>query len=420
MRPTGACGWFAAALLAGSWACAAPPVAESAAAAPGGEPAPEAVGNAAEIAPKRRCRFVPDRLSVHAVQRNSLNRQIQAYEDVVAAGNGKPIGWLDRMHERLYCLLDDGVRWIDTLGLPEDADYEYKASRFRLVSHMRAGGRSNEKDFDFKVRFNAKMALPRIQRELYLFVDNVGRDMLPGSDPMTDESDTRVGLAAGRDFLRDTRIDVSAGLRLRSTGPVLYGDLDWIWDRQRWGGAVEVRPERVLLQRRRAGADGDAGVDPARGLEPRGAVFGCGKIDREHPWPGVRADGPLCVVSLRPQTRLGGARQHVSALEKFHVVPGQRAAELDVAGCALQKVDVLHGDAPAGFRQGRRLSAGSLPADGAVGGVRRRGAGLDVRLRPGLPKSAAPEPYAPAPKSRREEPEGFTKAGDRRRVDGNI
>lgn len=139
--------------------------------------------------------------------------------------------WLDRTHEQIYCRLDNAVRRLDTLWLPEGAEYDYKVSTFRLRLMTRAGGRGNESDFNMKVRLNTRLALPRVEQQLYLFVDNIGRDDLPGADPLTQESDTRIGLRSERLTKRNTKVDLSGGVRVRSSSLVGYGDLTL---RRRW------------------------------------------------------------------------------------------------------------------------------------------------------------------------------------------
>jgi hypothetical protein len=190
----------------------------------------------------RKNRLMLDPAEVLTVQMQALEPQREAYADERSPGGTRTTDWLDRMHETVFCRLDNAVRRLDTWGLREGSEYKYKASTFKLSSLMRAGGRGDEKDFDFKLRFNARLALPRIERELYLIIDNSGRNELPGSDPLKQESDTRLGLRAVRRFIKKSEIDVGGGVRLRSSGPVAYGDLEWRWKSPQWGGGLELTP----------------------------------------------------------------------------------------------------------------------------------------------------------------------------------
>lgn len=192
--------------------------------------------------PRNNNRLMLDPADVLAVQMQALDHQRDHYEDDKPWGVNQFTEWLDRTHETVFRRLDNAVRRLDTWGLREGSEYKYKASTFRLSSLMRAGGRGDEKDFDFKVRFNARMALPRIERESYLFIDNAGRNELPGSDPLLQESDTRLGLRAVRQFVKQSEIDLGGGLRLRSSGPVAYGDVEWRWQSPLGWGALELTP----------------------------------------------------------------------------------------------------------------------------------------------------------------------------------
>ena len=186
--------------------------------------------------------FTADSEKTLTLQSAALAELCDTYDDDTPWGVNRFTCWLDRMHEGLYRRMDNAVRRLDTLWLPAGSEYDYKVSTFRLSTSMRVGGRGSEKDFDAKVRFKAKLALPRIQRELYVFIDNAGRDSLPGTDPLEQESDTRVGLSAARQFMNHSEIDTSGGVRLRSTGPVAYGDLDWRWTWTAFRGEMQFVP----------------------------------------------------------------------------------------------------------------------------------------------------------------------------------
>ena len=207
---------------------------------PAADAKPAAEGAAAEGAKPEKFAPVPEK--VLALQMEALSDQHEEYEDDKPWRGNRVTRWLDRSHEGLYARMDNAVRRLDTLGLPAGSDYNYKVSTFRLSSFVRAGGRGNEKEFDAKVKFKAKLALPRIERELYLFIDNAGRDSLPGSDPMENEDDTRIGLRSVKKFIKESEIEASGGLRLKGSGPVAYGELSWRWNRGLLGGEFEFVP----------------------------------------------------------------------------------------------------------------------------------------------------------------------------------
>ncbi len=182
-------------------------------------------------------RFVLDPDAVLAAQRQALEGQQADYDGVDPWGETRFTRWLDRTHEALFCRLDNAVRRLDTMWLPEGADYDYKVSTFRVRFLTRVGGRGIEGDYNVKVRVNTRLALPGLQRELYLFVDNTGRDDLPGSDPLQQESDTRIGLRSVREFARQIKVDIDGGFRFRSSRPVFYAEtrLNKKWAPGEWG-----------------------------------------------------------------------------------------------------------------------------------------------------------------------------------------
>ena len=199
-----------------------------------------AAGTAAE--PNHHGKLVLDPAQVLAVQMQAIDPQRVEYEDDTPWGVNRFTHWLDRTHEMLFIPMDTAVRRMDTLWLPAGTEYNYEVSTFRIRVLARAGGRGKEKDYDVKVRFSTKLALPGLQRKLYLFIDNIGRDDLPGEDPLKQESDTRVGVRSERSFIKGGKISVSGGLRLRSSGPVFYTDLEW---RRAWellGGELVAAP----------------------------------------------------------------------------------------------------------------------------------------------------------------------------------
>lgn len=187
-----------------------------------------------------KLKFDPSK--VLAAQMQALESLREEHTDQKPSKETKFTKWLDQSHKTWFFRMDNWVRNFDTRWLPEGSDYDYMVSSFSLNLIMRAGGRGNEKNYDAKARFNARLALPAIEKELYLFIDNSGRDSLPGSDPLAKESDTRLGLRAVRQFMDQSEIDIGGGVRLRSSGPVLYADVEWRWVYPGLGGEWVLRP----------------------------------------------------------------------------------------------------------------------------------------------------------------------------------
>ncbi len=182
----------------------------------------------------------PDK--VRSLQQQAIQEQRGEEAEAVDPPRNGFTRWLDRAHETWYCRMDDAVRAVDVKWLSEDMPYDYELSTFRLSSLARIGGRGKEKDAEVKVRFRGDLALPGLQRKLHLILDNAGRDELPGSDPMTQEDDTRLGLRTMWKTLRHHELDVGGGLRWRSSGPVAYGDVEWRWRREGLGGEIRLSP----------------------------------------------------------------------------------------------------------------------------------------------------------------------------------
>jgi hypothetical protein len=82
---------------------------------------------------------------------------------------------LDEYHRRLYCAMDNAVRTVDLKCWPKNS-LRTRAVDLRLRFFARYGGRSNDKQSDFKVRFRGDIALPGLVRKLHLVLDNAGQD----------------------------------------------------------------------------------------------------------------------------------------------------------------------------------------------------------------------------------------------------
>ena len=198
---------------------------------------------------KQRAEQAPDRpklepASVLSLQMQALNAQ-KGREVAVIQGQNRFTRCLDEGHEKLFCWMDNAVRAVDTRGLADNAPYDPELSTFKLKVLTRAGGKSREKSTDFKVRFRGDLALPRLEKNLHLFLDNAGRDSLPGTDPMKQESDMRLGMRAMFHTLDDGEFSLGGGLRWRDSHPVVYASLDWRWTNEMSGWDFCLNPRVV-------------------------------------------------------------------------------------------------------------------------------------------------------------------------------
>lgn len=166
-------------------------------------------------------------------------------EHAVITRENTVTSWLDRQHGRLFRWLDNRVRWVDMAWLGEKRAYDPELSTFRLSTMTRVGGRSSEKEFDIKVRFRGDFALPALSHRLHVFLDNVGRESLPGKDPMQQDSNTRLGIRAMLKTLKNSELSANGGLRWRRSHPVAYAGVDWRYARP-VGDAVYAFTPRVV------------------------------------------------------------------------------------------------------------------------------------------------------------------------------
>lgn len=192
------------------------------------------------IEPKTQLKLNPRKIL--ALQMQALNAQNKGEDGEILAHN-RFTRWLDAAHRRSYRWMDDAVRIIDTKWLAEDAPYDPELSSFKLKLLTRTGGKSSEKEFDFKVRFRGDMALPGLERKWHLYLDNAGRDSLPGTDPMKKESDMRLGVRTIFRTLRGSDLSLGGGLRWRDSNPVVYFSTDWRWERKLGDGVLCLNPQ---------------------------------------------------------------------------------------------------------------------------------------------------------------------------------
>ncbi len=180
---------------------------------------------------------------VLTLQMQALNAQYEG-EDFSPRHN-RFTRWVDDVHARTYRWMDNAVRRVDMSWLADDVPYDPETSMFRLKLLGRYGGRSSEPDSEFKVRFRADVALPGLEHRLHLFVDNADRESLPGTDPMKQNDDTRIGIRAALRTLKNSELSMGGGLRWRHSQPVAYVSLDWKWERDMGAGRFCLNPHAV-------------------------------------------------------------------------------------------------------------------------------------------------------------------------------
>ena len=195
------------------------------------------------IAEKRGIEF--DSGEVHDEQSRLLRLQHAGAGEALFTATNRFTGTIDRWHENTFRWLDNAVRTLDLRWSSGETNYEPEISTFALALFARVGGRGDDGDFDAKARFRAGLALPGLERRLKLVADNIGRDDLPGTDPMKRESDLRVGVQAKLDSFFGERWDLGGGLRLRDHRPVGYVDLEWHWSAPLFGGTLRFDPRGV-------------------------------------------------------------------------------------------------------------------------------------------------------------------------------
>ena len=183
-----------------------------------------------------------DPSEVLALQMRELREQ-RKDENAFIRRRNRITHWMDEAHKRCYCWMDNAVRQVDVKLLGEDdIPYNPELSTFRFRTLARVGGRSNEKESEIKVRFRADMALPGLEKKLHLYVDNAGRDSLPGMDPMKQESDTRLGLRTMFRSVKDSELHLGGGLRWHESNPVVYTALAWEWKQALGCGELRLVP----------------------------------------------------------------------------------------------------------------------------------------------------------------------------------
>jgi len=162
---------------------------------------------------------------------------------------------LDRFHNATFLLLDNLVRTLDLSWTLPGSDYDVELSSLALAPLLRAGGRGNNGDFDAKAKVRVDLALPGLERRFHLVFDNLGRDSLPGSDPMTQESDWRLALNSGWSGRSGVKFELDGGLRLRDNRLVGFADAAIKWTHPLANGRFHVSPSVFYYTDRAWGQD---------------------------------------------------------------------------------------------------------------------------------------------------------------------
>lgn len=188
-------------------------------------------------------RLVVDSAKVADLQSQEMANQHADEDDGIVRRRCRWSNWLDGWHDRMYRRMDNAVRRVDTLWLTEENQpYDYQLSTFKIRLLARYGGRSQDGDSDFKVKFRADTAVPGLGNKLHLYASNIERDALPGKDPSTLNDDFQVGLRALLKTMRHLPLDLGAGIRLHSWEPVPYAEVEWRGERALGPGRLRLIP----------------------------------------------------------------------------------------------------------------------------------------------------------------------------------
>ena len=194
-----------------------------------------------EPMPPEPAPLTPDPTKVLTLQLQQISEQHEG-QTALDRHSNRFTRWLDCIHQRTFCCMDNLIRRADTMWLSERMMYDYQLSTFALRTETRYGGRSNKKEFESKVRFRVDAALPGLEERLRLFLDNSGRNELPGSDSLKQEDDTRLGIKTVWDTYFHNQLDLSTGLRFSDSKPVVFADLEWEWKREMGRWQVRLTP----------------------------------------------------------------------------------------------------------------------------------------------------------------------------------
>lgn len=170
-----------------------------------------------------------DEEGIRKDQQRILRKLNSHARDALYSGINSFTKALDRWHDNTFLFLDNTIRTLDICLGPRDSEYEHELSSFVLSLSGRAGGRGNKRDYEAKVRFRGDIALPGLENRFRLVTDNLGRDDLPGTDPMLRESDLRVGFSSSWKSFFGNRWDLGGGIRVHHFIPIGYVDLTWDW-----------------------------------------------------------------------------------------------------------------------------------------------------------------------------------------------
>jgi hypothetical protein len=132
------------------------------------------------------------------------------------------VAWIDRMHHAVYRSVCGSAFWFDSFFGEEDAYRQRDATfgRAGLAPHW-----SEQDGFELKVRFKAKIHLPRLEKRLNAFLGNYDEDEFEqdrspsfGGLPQVFQQNTDQEWLAGLGYSplrgKRRRIDIDAGVKL--------------------------------------------------------------------------------------------------------------------------------------------------------------------------------------------------------------
>ncbi len=128
---------------------------------------------------------------------------------------------LERFHEHVYMRLNGAVNKVDTMfGSSEPLEGENTNSTFRLTlyTEVKTGSRN---DFSISPDYEVDFRLPRLEKLLHIFVNNIAPDKMPGQNPLESQKSTYIGLQNPLHWADRIGLDNNVGIKVRFP-PVLF------------------------------------------------------------------------------------------------------------------------------------------------------------------------------------------------------
>lgn len=152
-----------------------------------------------------------------------------------AAAAVSPAPWIDRVYDRVTRFFNQRVRAVDSYFAQHEPLEPERESQLRVRLFVDSDRHRTE----LYPRISADLQMPTLERRLDLYVQNVTRNVLPGSDPAKEEESLQIGargdlFRGGRwAITRDLGVGFSHGLTLFAE---VAGHYRWYWGQ--WEGVA--------------------------------------------------------------------------------------------------------------------------------------------------------------------------------------